>query len=534
MTQSVLDLSNEPLTTDCLLRHGLERQPFDAIAGDTFLYTDPTLDMVVGVLLEHLRNDDSLLLLKGETGAGKSTQLLRLLSRGAESFEFCAFKARAGTNFAAVEHTIRQYWKRAAEDDELLPLDELVCRIAQGGRRPVIVVDDAHHLNSAILAQLSRLRREVRRRCDVTPGLLLVGEPYLEINLEQTVDDDTPAEPHISVQLRPLTREQTEAYLRRRLQAAGAADPDLLCGEAAAAIHQASGGLPLQINAAANRRLESQAPVAADSATTERRSEYPRPVQTLRDRWLVPATVVILGVVALAILVRIVASPDKPPETRELLVLPEPRPLSAPATAEAPPEAPRSGPEIRFDTPADPADPPHPSLTAPDTAPQAESGADTPADSPAPAALAEAVPESSPQAAPEASPEAEPVPTPEAQPRETPAPVTEAARDTGDSAALRDTVWLREQPAGHYTIQILALSDLQSLRRYGREQGIDMELAWFRTVRDGRDWYVLVAGHYADAEAARAAIAGLPEAVRENKPWVRSFGSIQEAMASAR
>jgi DamX protein len=397
MTQSVLDLSNEPLTSDCLLRHGLERQPFDAIAGDTFLYTDPTLDMVVGVLLEHLRNDDSLLLLKGETGAGKSTQLLRLLSRGAERFEFCAFRARAGTNFAAVEHTIRQYWKRAAEDDELPSLDELVCRIAQGGRRPVIVVDDAHHLNSAILAQLSRLRREVRRRCDVTAGLLLVGEPYLEINLEQAVDDDTPAEPHISVQLRPLTREQTEAYLRRRLQAAGAAHPDLLCGETASAIHQESGGLPLQINAAANRRLESLAPATADSAGIDRQSGYPRPVQALKDRWLVPATVVILGVVALAIVVRIVASPDKPPETRELLVLPEPRPLSAPPTAGVPPEAPRSGPEIRFDTPADP---PHPSLAVPDTAPQAEPGPEAPADSPPPAAVAEAVPESSPQAAP--------------------------------------------------------------------------------------------------------------------------------------
>jgi DamX protein len=533
MTQPVVDLSHEPLTMDCLLRHGLEQQPFDVIAGDTFLYTDPSLDMVVGVLLEHLRNDDSLLLLKGETGAGKSTQLLRLLSRGTDRLEFCAFKARAGTNFAAVEHTIRQYWKRAADDDEALPLDELICRIAKGGRRPVIVVDDAHHLNSAVLAQLGRLRREVRRHCDITPGLLLVGEPYLEINLEQPVDDDTPAEAHISVQIRPLTREQTEAYLRRRLQAAGAVNPGLLSGEAALDIYQESGGLPLHINAAANRRLQSLIPATDDRATTGRQPGYPLAMKALlKNRWLVPATAVILGIVALAILVRIVASPDKPLETREMLVLPEPRPLSAPAPAEERAEAVPSRPEIRFDTPAAP---PEQSVAVPEADPRADADADagTPVDAPADEAVAEAAPETPPPSPAEAARDVEPAPAPPpaAAPR---AAASSATAPDADGPVLRDTGWLREQPAGHFTIQILALSDLQSLRRYGREQGLDMDLAWFRTVRDGRDWYVLVAGSYPDAETARVAIAGLPEPVRSNKPWVRSFGSIQEAMASAR
>lgn len=534
MTQPVRDLSNEPLTMDCLLRHGLEQQPFDAIAGDTLLYTDPSLDMVVGVLLEHLRSDDSLLLLKGEAGAGKSTQLLRLLSRGTDRLEFCAFKARAGTNFAAVEHTIRQYWKRAADDDEALPLHELICRIAKGGRRPVIVVDDAHHLNSTVLAQLGQLRREVRRHCDITPGLLLVGEPYLEINLEQPVDDDTPAEAHISVQLRPLTREQTEAYLRRRLQAAGAVNPDLLSGTTASDIYQESGGLPLHINAAANRRLQSHIP-ATDDRATGRQPGYPQAMKALlNNRWLVPATVVILGIVALAILVRIVASPDKPLETREMLVLPEPRPLSAPAPAEERAEAAPGGPEIRFDTPAAP---PEQSVAVPDADPGADADADagTPVDSPADEAVAEAAPETPPPSPAETAREVEPAaaPPPVAAPGVAAAPESATAQDT-DGPVLRDTGWLREQPAGRFTIQILALSDLQSLRRYGREQGLDMDLAWFRTVRDGRDWYVLVAGSYPDAETARAAIPGLPEPVRNNKPWVRSFGSIQEAMASAR
>ncbi|OOG22719.1 sporulation protein [Thioalkalivibrio denitrificans] len=507
MTDNAHLKAGDPLPMDALLRHGLEQQPFDAVAGDRFLYTDPALDMVVGVLLEHLRNDDSVLLLKGDEGSGKSTQLLRLLSRGAEDMEFCAFKARAGAGFTAVEYTIRQYWNRIADEDDTLPLDELVCKVAASGRRPAVVVDDAHHLEPAVLAELVRLRKEVRRRCDITPGLLLVGEPVMETRLQEAFPPDAPEEPHISVQLRPLTREQTEAYLRQRLQAAGADDPDLLSGNKALEIHQETGGLPARINAEANRHLQG---AGADAPPAGMHTSPPEQTPFWKHRMFVPVLAVVLLVAAVSTVVNILSTPDEPLETRELLVLPEPRPLSPP-----PERAPTPAPEPPAPAPAEvaPADPP-PQPVVPDPAP--------PADPPVVEAPAEPEPDPVP-----VEPE-EPPPVAEAEP---PPAAPEPPEVTGE---LRDASWLQAQPRDHYTVQIMGLSDLQALRRYGREQGIDRELAWFRTTRNGEAWYVLVAGNYPDAEAARASIAELPEAVRRNQPWVRTFGSVQEAMAQAR
>ncbi|MFN2349804.1 MAG: SPOR domain-containing protein, partial [Thioalkalivibrio sp.] len=114
---------------------------------------------------------------------------------------------------------------------------------------------------------------------------------------------------------------------------------------------------------------------------------------------------------------------------------------------------------------------------------------------------------------------------------QTPAP---AATPRTEVTGLQDATWLAQQPATHYTIQILGLGELQALRNYARDQSLAGEMAWFRTQRNDQDWFVLISGNYPDAEAARAAIASLPAEVRRNQPWIRSFGSIQQAMSQAR
>jgi DamX protein len=501
---------------DCLLRHGLERQPFDAVAGDVFLYTDPALDMPLGVLLEHLHNDDNLLVFKGDTGAGKSTQLLRLLSRGAETLDFCAFKARPGTSFAAIDYTIRQFWGEAASAGEDTPLAQLLCTLSQDGKRPVLVIDDAHHIESTVLAELLQLRRDIRAQCDRVPGMLLVGEPRLELQLEQASRGDMPGEAHISVLLRPLTREQTEAYLRHRLQVAGANDPDLLSGALAQAIHQESAGLPLNINAAANRQLQ-----LLGGATGGTGAPTPHAQVTLppwQQAWFRPAVGGVIIVVALLILMRIFSSPgDEALETRELLVLPEPRALISPEPAQqAPAETP---------APAMPAEP------EPEAA--IEALPQTPAALPEPIRGSLPAPQPAEEPAADTASQADPEPPAQAAPEPAPAPQAPLATPRTEATGLHDAAWLAQQSASHYTIQILGLSELQALRNYARDQSLEGDVAWFRTQRNNQDWFVLVAGNYPDAEAARAAIARLPAEVRRNQPWVRSFGSIQQAMSQA-
>lgn len=86
--------------------------------------------------------------------------------------------------------------------------------------------------------------------------------------------------------------------------------------------------------------------------------------------------------------------------------------------------------------------------------------------------------------------------------------------------------WLLERPASHFTLQLLAVRNPDSLRGFLRDHAIPEPVAVFRARLKGHDWYVLVQGDYPSMSAARAAVAELPAGVRKSKPWPRSFVSI--------
>lgn len=92
--------------------------------------------------------------------------------------------------------------------------------------------------------------------------------------------------------------------------------------------------------------------------------------------------------------------------------------------------------------------------------------------------------------------------------------------------------WLWDQDPRHFTLQLLGTRSEESLQGFIRRHGLAGKVAYFRTLRDGEGWYVLVHGVYPDREAARAALAELPEDLRAAKPWPRSFASLHAEVGS--
>lgn len=93
--------------------------------------------------------------------------------------------------------------------------------------------------------------------------------------------------------------------------------------------------------------------------------------------------------------------------------------------------------------------------------------------------------------------------------------------------------WILEQDPAGFTTQIIAGLDLDALQAFAQSVGLAEQVAWYRTQRNGSDWYALVTGAHADMAAARDAVAGLPAPVQGNQPWVRSFASVHGDIAAA-
>lgn len=528
-------MANDTLSADCLERLGLRQPPFAPAAGEDFLYSDPGIDMPVNTVLRHLEKDQNVVLLKGEKGAGKSTQLLRILARGRDELDFCAFKAREGISLAAIEYTVRQYWKDAAPGVQSNdPLDRFLGRLVEAGMRPVLAIDDAQLLDTEVLKELIQVRRRVHEATGHRFGLLLVGEPEVDERM-QSVDDalDVP-EAQVSVQVRAFTPEQTTAYLRHRLEAAGLEGSSPLDQEALQEIHQESGGLPARINTVATERLRQHCEGEAGAG-----SGASGGTPFWRQRWFGPALAGVLLVAALVITLSLLGGgedeePRRLPVQSEPLVLPDQPRRTQPEPAETAPQQPQvpelpAPDETSGETPAQaPQERPAPRDRAP--VPEPEAPAAEPEAEPAPEPEAQGqTPEPEPTPEPEAAPEPETAPEPE------PAPTSGAEAQPGaeaqDDMRLHDAAWIRDQERSRYTIQIVLSSSEERIKAYAREVNLPGDVAWYHTRRDGKDFYALIFGSYPGAEAARSAIPALPAEVRKNQPFIRSFGSVQDAMA---
>lgn len=79
----------------------------------------------------------------------------------------------------------------------------------------------------------------------------------------------------------------------------------------------------------------------------------------------------------------------------------------------------------------------------------------------------------------------------------------------------------------HYTVQILGMHNKAKLQSFVNETKLKGKVRYCRGSHQGKPWYVLVYGNYGTKEEAQKVLAELPEEIKKQKPWVRSFASLQ-------
>ncbi|WP_019589805.1 MULTISPECIES: AAA family ATPase [unclassified Thioalkalivibrio] len=577
------------LRDQCLEQLGLRTDPFAEVPDADFLYTDPLLDGVLESARQALEHPGAVVLLTGDNGSGRSLQLMRLLGMLPEGYELIAFKARINTHFESVDLTIRNYLRSQNADDPDRSLTELLAQRVVDGFVPVIAMDDAHLVGTDIVNNLLRMRSEILEQHGRAPRIVLVGGAGLlrrRLYLPDPGDEDQLTR----LSLRAFNLEQTAAYLRHRLLAAGAKDPDtLIPREAVQRLQTDSQGLPGALNREARILLEAKcrpapgtaaAPAgmsageaaatdAADAGDKQEVAESgtarsgtepgpaPDPGESLRASRdgddFTPAAFALRG------------ERDTPD-------------AAAGTTAEDPPLAPAEAQPFwnqRWFVPAvaatvafgiaapllwqllsgSPEHAPEPEerveLPLPERPDERDAATDPPLEAEEPSQeIARLEPEPilpppatdepaempeepgpTPDAEPEPEPEPEPKPEPEPEPEPEPADhTTEALADAeGDGERLQgDLEWLEGQDASRMTIQLVAAPDMDTAREYAERHNLG-GIRYIPTRTDGNDYVVILAGAFPDRGAAEQAAAELPDSARDAGTWIRSMGSVQEA-----
>ncbi|MCP8900740.1 AAA family ATPase [Gilvimarinus xylanilyticus] len=93
-----------------------------------------------------------------------------------------------------------------------------------------------------------------------------------------------------------------------------------------------------------------------------------------------------------------------------------------------------------------------------------------------------------------------------------------------------DELEILSWPESDYTLQVLGVSSEASARNYIDVQANKSQLVLYTTERDGKPWFVVLAGRYASRADAKSAISGLPDRQQKASPWIRSVEAIHAAI----
>lgn len=86
--------------------------------------------------------------------------------------------------------------------------------------------------------------------------------------------------------------------------------------------------------------------------------------------------------------------------------------------------------------------------------------------------------------------------------------------------------------SSEYTLQLVGLSNENAAHDFVAAQPNKKDLLLFKTKRAGKDWFVVVTGHYPSSTRARQSIQELSESQRKAAPWPREIKVIQQEIKS--
>jgi general secretion pathway protein A len=323
---------------------GLKETPFSLTPDPAFVYLSAAHRDALAHLLYGVGQGGAggFVQLTGEVGTGKTTICRCLLEQVPEETQVALVLNPLMTPRELLATICEELGIETADisDSNKLMVDALNKYLLEqhaGGRHVVVVIDEAQNLSPEALEQV-RLLTNLETAKEKLLQMVLLGQPELRQLLQRQNLRQLSQRITARYHLAPLNQEETLAYVKHRMQVAGA-QRNPFRRSAMRALYQRSGGVPRLINIIADRSLAGAyagesgnvTPAMVNAAANE---VQPSETRVRSSRWPV---VVATASAAMVVLLSLVmwGSPVldslRPAPVEEPLEIAQSEPIPAPA-----------------------------------------------------------------------------------------------------------------------------------------------------------------------------------------------------------
>jgi general secretion pathway protein A len=237
---------------------GLRERPFDLTPNPRYLVLTDIHREALSNLEYGIGSRKGITLLIGEAGVGKTTLIRTAVARQPERVHCVHLNNPALTRAEFVEMLAERFSlsekAMASKAILLLELERLLAARRQSGETSVLIVDEAQSLPLELLEEI-RLLANIETDSEKLLSVIMAGQPELSDRLNDQSLRQLKQRVALRSELRPLTAQETAAYLAGRIKAAGGVGANVFTREAVTRIHELSSGIPRTISVIADNAL---------------------------------------------------------------------------------------------------------------------------------------------------------------------------------------------------------------------------------------------------------------------------------------
>jgi general secretion pathway protein A len=246
--------------------YGFVHSPFTLAPDPRFLYRSESHADAIGRLKDAIARKEGFVVLTGDIGTGKTTICRALI----EQFDPSTFTSLVLNPFVSIEELLRDVLldfgvvsrdairsgrlAEASRHDLIATLHEFLLSLIPIRGSAVLIIDEAQHLSPELLEQI-RLLSNLETNTAKLAQIVLVGQLNLLETLENAGMRQLDQRISLRARLKPLTRDEVDAYIKHRLSVASGASTVGFDDDAVAAVHGYAAGVPRVINLLCDRAL---------------------------------------------------------------------------------------------------------------------------------------------------------------------------------------------------------------------------------------------------------------------------------------